>query len=342
MKNTEQKLKMILSRKEIAIALALIICALIILSLYVSYSGADSKEWQDLRIATGSAEYSILTYIAQDMGFFSEQGLNVTITTYPTGLAAVETLFSNTSDIAYAAEFGGIEPMNTHPDIRIIACTAKSDNIALLIRKDRNITSPQDLKNSSIAVCKGTAGEFFLGRYLTLNGMDMTEVRKIYLSPGDLISSLISGKCDAAIIWEPHVYTIQKQMGSDVLIWPAQGGQQFYWVAYTLESLIQNHPDIIQKYLISLSKAEEYMLYHDQESKKYILSKFNLTEDYYTNLMNKTKYQLNLDQGLLLALEDEERWLKQYNPSIMQKNMLMFMNETALRSIRPDAVTIIR
>jgi len=342
MDETEQKQMSSLTRKKIGEVLVISIGILILLYGALLLYGTNSPEMRDLRIATGSAEYSILTYIAQDMGFFSEQGLNVTITTYPTGLAAVETLFSNTSDIAYAAEFVGIEPMNTHPDIRIIACTAKSDNIALLIRKDRNITSPQDLKNSSIAVCKGTAGEFFLGRYLTLNGMDMTEVRKIYLSPGDLISSLISGKCDAAIIWEPHVYTIQKQMGSDVLIWPAQGGQQFYWVAYTLESLIQNHPDIIQKYLISLSKAEEYMLYHDQESKKYILSKFNLTEDYYTNLMNKTKYQLNLDQGLLLALEDEERWLKQYNPSIMQKNMLMFMNETALRSIRPDAVTIIR
>ncbi len=342
MDETEQKQMSSLSRKKIGEVLVISIALLILLYGALLLYGTNSPEMRDLRIATGSAEYSILTYIAQDMGFFSEQGLNVTITSYPTGLAAVETLFSNTSDIAYAAEFVGVEPMNTHPDMRIIVCTAKSDNIALIIRKDRNISSPQDLKEKSIAVCKGTAGEFFLGRFLTLNGMDITEVKKIYLSPVDLISCLISGKCDAAIIWEPHVYTIQHLMGSDVLIWPAQSGQQFYWVAYTLESFIQDHPDIIQNYLIALSKAEDYMLYHNQESKGYVLSKFNLTEDYYTNLMKKTRYQLSLDQGLILALEDEQRWLKQYNPTMTQKNILRFMNETALRSIRPDAVTIIR
>lgn len=336
----DQISRMMSMRLLVFFSILLVLC--IITALVLLRSDDTGTPIHPLRIATTSPEYATLTLIAQEKGLFKEKGLGVTISEYPTGVAALETIFTNTSDIAYASEFAGIQPMSDHPDLRIIACTAKSESISLLIRKDRNITSPSDLKNKTVALCKGTAPEFFLARYLTLNGLDYSQVIPRYLHPDEVYNCVVTGTCDAGILWEPYGYTIREEMGSEVLVWPAQSGQQVYWVAYTTDQFIQKHPEVIIQYMTALAEAEDYLLFHEQDARDLIVTTLHISKDYYDYFWNETKFLLNMDQGFLLALEDENRWSKQQNPLQGLKNILTFINETALRSVKPEAVTIIR
>ena len=86
----------------------------------------------------GSSEFSILTLVARENGFFANHGLNVTFTAYPSGIEAMDMLLANKADIAYAAEFVGVTYLLRSYDIRTLGTVAKSEVISLVTRNDRN------------------------------------------------------------------------------------------------------------------------------------------------------------------------------------------------------------
>jgi NitT/TauT family transport system substrate-binding protein len=319
----------------------LLVCAAIV---YLQTFPASPPPLEPLTIATGSGEFSALTLVADEKGFFNKYGLNATIRDYPTGVIAMNELLAGNADLACAAEFVGVSTSFLPADFRIITSTAKSDVIALLIRNDRGISQPSDLKGKIIAFPKGTAAEFFLGRFLILNGLDMWDVTVKYLNPGQLADSLLRGEADAAIIWEPYVYQINRELGGNVAVWPAQGGQRFYWVTYTRDDVVRTRPAMIRQYLQALYEAET-SLYTDEPGTREIMKRrMNLTDDYMAGAWQKTQFGLSLDQGLILAMEDESRWMAAENMTggNPAPSYLDLIVQEPMREVKPAAVTIIR
>jgi len=298
----------------------------------------------NLVISSGSPEYSALTLVADKKGYFTKYGLNVTIRDYLTGVGAVNDLMSGNADLAYAAEFVGVSLIGKYPDLKIIGSTAKCDVISLVARSDRGILSPQDLRGKSVAVPKATQAEFFLGRYLTLNGINLTDITIHYLAPADLIQSVITGQSDAAIIWEPHVYTIEQQLGKNSTTFPAQSGQRFYWLTYTRPDVIRNRPDVLVRYFRALDESGRYIHQNEDESKAIIGKRVNLSEGYVNSLWKKNQYILSFDQSLIIAMEDESRWLISNNLTDKKvvPNYLDYLSTESMHTVNPQAVNIIR
>jgi len=327
-----------------------IICAIVVIAAVAGFAGwyiipyAEPTPAPDnLVITTGSPEYSALTLVAAKKGFFTKYGLNVTIRDYPSGIGAVDELMSGNADLAYAAEFVGVSLIGKYPDLRILGSTANCDVISIIARTDRGIVSPQDLRGKSIAVPKNTQAEFFLGRYLTLNGINHTDIIIHYLAPTDLVQSVVSGQSDAAIIWEPNVYTIEQQLGMNSTTFPAQGGQQFYWLIYTRPDVIRTRPDVLIKYFQALEEAERYLNLNEYESKAIIQNRVNLPTSYVNSLWKKSQYVLSFDQSLIIAMEDESRWMISNNLTDKKvvPNYLDYISTESLRTVSPVSVNII-
>lgn len=330
--------------KIVAIMIIAVIILIVVLVLFVGQPPGPAAMPEQLTIASGSPEFSALTLVAKEKGYFSKHGLNVTITDYPSGVVAINELLAGRADFAYAAEFVGVSTSFRSPDLRIIGSTAKSDVISLVVRNDRGILKPSDLTGKTIATPKGTAPEFYLGRYLTLNGMDIRDVTVKYLAPADLVNSVVSGDSDAAIIWEPYVYQIEQQLGRNGTPWPAQSGQRFFWVTYTTNDMIRNRPGVTRDYVRALDEADTFLYTHEPEAKEIVRKHVNLSDDYIDVLWEKNQYMLSLDQGLVLAMEDEARWMQGANMTggKTSPSYLDMIYQDAMREIKPSVVTIIR
>lgn len=336
-----------LSRRKISLILGIILLIAILVSgipylphppIPVSFSTMD-----ELRISSGSPEFSLLTLIAEEKGIFHNHGLNVTFTSYPSGVEAVGSMLSGTADLAYAAEFVGVNQIFKDKDLVIIGSTAKSEVISLIIRKDQGIFTPKDLRKKTIAVPKGTQAEFFLGRYLTVNGMNLSDINVQYLPPGNLSDCIGSGACDGGIIWEPYVHTIQQNLSGQVEIWPAQSGQMFYWTTYTRPEIVEQKTGILTRYCEALGESENYIINHETEVKDIMKQKLNLSDNFSDTLWAKSHFMQSFDQGLLLAMEDEARWLIKNNLTNKKSIPLFlnYMNTTPLSRIEPTAVQFI-
>jgi ABC-type nitrate/sulfonate/bicarbonate transport system substrate-binding protein len=288
-------------------------------------------------------EYSIFNIIAEEKGYFKDNGLDAQVFEYESGPPAIAALLAGDVDVAVAADFVGVRNIFTNPQLKIITQASQHTVFYLLARKDKGIKGPSDMKGKTVGVTRKSAGEFYLGQFLIYNNLRLTDIKIIDLTPSQIINQLESGQLDAAVIFDPHAYNLAKKLGNQVSLWSAQGNQKIFALTYSTDEFTQKHPEIIVKYLRSLIQAEEYTTEYPLEAQKIIAKKLHYENAYVKHMWENFIFTHGLDQALLLTMEDEARWVIN-NGLIDQKtvpNYLNFIYFDGLETVKSEAITII-
>jgi NitT/TauT family transport system substrate-binding protein len=304
-----------------------------------NYSGPIEK------ISVGNiGEYSIFNIIAKEKGYFKENGLDANIIEYASGPPAMEALLAGKVDVTIAAEFVGVRNIFTTPDIKILSGVSKQDVFQLVARTDKGIHKPSDLKGKKIGVTKKSSGEFFLGQFLTFNNLDEKDVIVMDLPPQAMVTQLQSGQLDAALIFEPHVYNLKKMLGESAVVWSAQGNQKTFALAYSTAAFIKARPDVISRYIRSLTQAEQFTKDHLKETKEIIARSLHYDQAYLDYIWPKFTFTVSLDQEMLLTMEDQARWVigNKLTDKSLVPNYLDNIYFDALQGVNPNAVGIVR
>ncbi|HEX9805106.1 MAG TPA: NrtA/SsuA/CpmA family ABC transporter substrate-binding protein [Candidatus Dojkabacteria bacterium] len=309
----------------------------------VSDESGDNSLVDKITVAN-IGEYTILNLIAEDQGYFQDNGLDVQINEYPSGPAAIDALLKGDVDFAIAADFVCVSNISTNKDLRIISGVSSGDAFKFLGRKDKGITQSADLNGKRIGVTRKGLGEFFLGQLLTLNGLYFHDVTIVDLQPDEIVIDLEKGKIDAAVVFNPYAYNIQDILRENILVSSAQGSQRAFTVALSTDTFINSQPDTVRRYLNALYQSEE-LLKRDEHRGKIILAKAMEYDFAYVNyIWPELEFGLGLDQSLLLNMESEERFRIENELTTETKvpNYLEYIYFDALEEVNPDRISIIR
>jgi NitT/TauT family transport system substrate-binding protein len=338
---------MIMKRTKMVIAiLLLVVCGavgIIVLSqltVQKRYPG-DSAQ---LTIGISSNHSSWLIWIAEERGYFTENGLNVTTKLLEAGKDAVIALLDGNVDVAAAAEYVLVGNAINEKKIQAVVSIAKIEFQYLIGRKDLGILNVSDLKGKKVGVTRQTSAEFYLGRYLQLHNISLHDVTLVDLKPTQLGGSLTTGEVDAVLAWDPYAYTIEKNLGGNALIRLAQSGQTMYWLLVCRSDFITRHPELIDRLLRSFDQAEKFAANNPDQARKILQKRLNVEEAYVERIWPKTRMGLSLDQGLIIAMEDESRFMIDNN---LVNNRQMpyypdYIHWQGLEKVKPESVTVIR
>jgi len=299
---------------------------------------------QHIVIGTSPVELSGLIYIADELGFFTDNGLIPTIIDYESGKAATIDLIKGDLDIASASDIVFSKLGLTNEKILAIACIGESEDHYVIARKDFGISQISDLAGRKIGVSNGTSAEFYLSRFLEIQGTDPLNMIIIRYPSPSLIDFLLSGEVDAIASWDPYVYHGENKLGAQAVVWPIQCGQMMHWVALCKKDYITNHPEIIVRYLRALNEAENYVLNNPDDAKRIIQHRIHADDTYMNRVWPRCHLILGLGQSVIIAMEDEARWMMKNNPDGFTEmpNYLDYLYLDGLEEIRPDLVDIIR
>jgi len=283
-----------------------------------------------------------LLYVAQQQGYFTDNGLNVTITDYSTGTVAVEALISGAVDIAgsseYVVAFNAVQNQN----ISIIASLGEAQIVDLIAREDPGISEPADLKGKTVATAKSTIAEFDLGRFLAANGMTMQDITLVYYPPGQFAEAIGNGTVDAVVSWQLYNEQVKMRLETGFVDWPLQVDEPFFSVLSCRNDWLSSHPETINKLLVALSNAEEYVKSNPADTQQIIKARFDYTDAYITSVWSRNNCTLTLTEKLESVMQHEAAWMIS-NGLTTQKAMPViadYIAPSALRALEPKAVTI--
>ena len=317
----------------------------IVMILTASGSCRGGHPAQSVVVGAPALEQNALLYVAESQGQFEGNGLNVIIKDYDNGMATIKALLNGEVDIAEAAEFPFIEPVLENKPIRIIAVNDRFENDYLIGRRDRGINQLSDLKGKKIGVTKGTILEFYLGRFLELNGINWNDITIMdTVSSSQTSSAILNGEIDAVVAFQPYVSSIQSALGNRALTWPVQSNQLVYGVLTANDGWLKQRGNIVERFLKSLDQAENYMLAHPDEARAIVQKRLNYDNAYIASIWSRHQFGLSLDPSLIVALNDEARWMIN-NKLTGEKTVPDFKGYIyldALKTIKPEAVDIIR
>ena len=92
-------------------------------------------------------------------------------------------------------------------------------------------------------------------------------------------------------------------------MWPAQSGQLGYSVMACRDNWTASNPELVNRFLKSLDQAERYFINHPKEAKAIVQKRLNYSDAYMATVLPDHQFALSLDQSLVLAMEDEGRWM---------------------------------
>lgn len=336
-----------MDKRTVPIVIGVLATCIALSVLAIRYiASRDSMDERPARIAIGTSEFEVsgLIWIALDQGYFLKKRLDVPIKIFPAGRDAVTALLRGDVDMATCSELVISEGIMNGGDLQAVASIAKSEFHYITGRRDRGIANVSDLKKKNIGLARHTSAEFYLGRYLQLNGIGMGDVTLVDIDPSHVADALGSGQVDAVITWDPHSYLLEKEMGEQAVTWPAQSGQMMYWTLVARPDYSSTQATSITRLLEALEMAERFSVNFPSEAKRIVRNRLKIGKEYVDRTWVNTRLGLSLEQGLIIVLEDQSRWMMDNR---MTRGKIMpfypeYISLDCLLKVKPASVTVIR
>ena len=317
----------------------------IIVVIGVSVGGCQEEYTGPVEeITVAAAEYltGALIYVAEDQGFFEENGLDVTITGYGSGKACADALINGEVDISTSAGFVFVSNSYDYTDLRVFGTVATKQVKELVARKDKGITTINDLIGKKIGVTRKSGAEFLLGVFFAFNDLSYEDVELVDLKAPEIVEAISNGDIDAAFTWDPYAYNIKEELGDNAISW--FGGEDFYFVLLTKEDWIENNPAAAERFTKSLVEAEDYIKDNSEAAEEFVMNRFDYESDYIDHTWPRQEFIVILEQSMLTTFDDQARWRIDNNLTEATEvpNYLEYIYVDALEEVKPGAVTIIR
>jgi len=341
-KNPRVRKILILVRSRPVATLLAVMLAL----LFSAAPGCDPKgqpvRMERISLAVSPWPASAAVYIAQEKGYFREEGLEVALHNYLSGHLGLNAVLAGKEDMATAGESPIARAALEGKPISVVATICEIDQgILVIARKDRGISSLSDLKGKRIGLAVTSAADYFLHVFLTTNGMNPREVRIIDMAPDKAVASLLKGEVDAVSTWSPHTFVLREKLGDNALVLGDPGLYTLMWNLVATADYIKNNPGRVRKLLRAIVRANRFIADSPGEARVASRQYIGTESPFLEKEWGDYRFLAILDQSLILNMEDQARWMiKREGMRHRMPYFLDFIYTEGLNTVKPDAVRI--
>ena len=262
------------NKKRIALAVAVML-AVTALPMTVFASKKDKEDEKLSKVTLNEVAHSVFyapQYVAIEKGYFTEEGLNLTLVT---GFGADKTMtavISGEADIGFMGAEASVYAYQegaTDPVVNFAQLTQRAGNF-LVAREEMPDFKWEDLKGEKVlGGRKGGMPEMVFEYILKKNGIDPQKDLTIDQSVdfGSTAAAFTSDDSAAYTVeFEPSATILEKEGAGYVV---ASLGEASGYVPYTSysakASYMKENPEIIQKFTDALQKGMDYVQSHTPE-----------------------------------------------------------------------------
>jgi aliphatic sulfonates family ABC transporter substrate-binding protein len=235
--------------------------------LLFTMNGAAHSADEKVKLILASQPSVFQPIIAQEKGFFAEEGLNIEIAQFSYGPPIVEAITAKNADFGFLGDMPAYSAIANDAGVIVIGSIGASYVMhGIAVRSDRNINSFSDLKGKSIGVPFGSNTQPLVYLYLDKAGLTEDDVEIFNIAAADITAALVRGDIDAGVVWEPVLSVATKEGNNVKLLATAEGIKLFADPIIARKEFTDAHPDETAKLLRALNKAGVWAHEHQQEA----------------------------------------------------------------------------
>src|SRR6266481_4951145 len=250
--------------------------ALAIFALTISLTGAahgQAVEKKQVMLAVGgkTALYYLPLTICERLGYFKEQGLDVTINDFRGGAQSLQALVGGSVDVVTGAYEHTIRMQAKGQDIRAVIELGRFPGIVVGVRKDKaaGYKSAADLKGMKIGVsAPGSSTNFFVMYLMSKAGLKPTDAAYIGVGIGpSAVAAIKKGDIDALANLDPMITKLE-QDGDITVVADTRteegtraifGGSNPAAVLYARQDFISRNPNTTQALVRAFYKTLKWL-----------------------------------------------------------------------------------
>ena len=251
----------------------LILCLILVLAV----SCGKSKSNQKIKIVLDWVPNTNHTglYVAKDLGYFKEEGLDVEIVQPPEGsttalIGAGGAEFGISFQDTLAKSFANENPV----PVTAVAAILQHNTSGIISLKEKGIDSPKKLEGKKYATWEDNIEQAILKKLVTDGKGDFSKVKLIPYTITDVVTGL---KTDVDAVWVYYAWdgiaTERAGLQTNFLKIRDYGKELDYYspVIIANNDFLKKNPEIAKKVLKAIKKGYEYAMKNPEESAKILV-----------------------------------------------------------------------
>ena len=215
-----------------------------------------------------NAVHSFL-YVAQEKGYFKEQGLDVNIQMPADTNDPLKLVAANKIDIALSYEPEIVIARDENIPVKSFAAIVRHPLNVLMVSQDGPLKSPKDLASGkTVGYPSVPLDEAIVQTMVKTDGGDPSKVKMVDVG-WDLIPAMATKKTDGLIGgYLNHEKLLLDKEGHPMTAFsPEKYGVPDYYelVAVAGEKALKQNPDVFKKFMTAASKGQQYVQTHPEE-----------------------------------------------------------------------------
>lgn len=260
-------------------------------------------------VGVRDAQISSQQIIADKLGYFKEEGLDVTSQLIESGPDIGPMVSGGSAPISIQTNFMDIILKSNGIGVKIVAPLAQiAGTQAVVGGKDLMLESAKDLEGKTIGIPSGADVKIAIDNMAKELGVDASKIKYVNLAPSDAVVALEKGDIDAMAAWEPFITKAINAGGHFLFsgtkseLPEKQGDVNWMSVHTTIQATddyLAKNPNTIKAILRALNKATAYINDNREEAVKLLAPELHLTEAELTDIMSRNVYTMEAGDTFL-------------------------------------------
>jgi ABC-type nitrate/sulfonate/bicarbonate transport system substrate-binding protein len=328
----------------IAVVLAVVVIAVFLLTQNPPQEAPRTAAQARIRVVLAEAMQPVCApvYVAAEKGFFKEQGLDVQLVPFSKGKLCLDAVVGGKADVATVAETPLMHLGFTKVPVAILSTIHfATRNTKCVVRRDKGIEKPADLKGHKVGVPIGGNAEYLMDKFLQKYGLTRNDVTVVNLNPPEMVGAIDRGDIDASFSWEPHIHRTLTQLGDKAQVFEAEDLYRETFDIAAMKDWADKNSETCKRLLRALVQANAYIRSNKDESVAIVARRIQMEPKELAAIWSYYHFTVALDQSLLESLKEQAKWALGIGTQKGAVPDYRYMFYPApLKAINPSAVTV--
>ena len=228
-------------------------------------------------------------YLAQEKGFFKEEGIELVFVDEQLDSARRDAFKQGMLD----CEAGTIDLLVSKraedtPIVAVLEIDHSLGSDGIVATED--IKTVEDLIGKKVAFARDDVGETFISYLFHKKGLSLNDITIVPRRPEDAWSAFLDGEADAAVTWEPWLSKATQRPGGHILISTQDEPEIIIDTLNVRQDLVKNNPELVKGLMRGWFKGVTYCKEHSVEASEIIAKHYDVTPGEYREQIKGLKW----------------------------------------------------